>query len=55
MSKQSEYIKNFLQGSENNDQGSKESENRRYISRICDIILNEVNELLAVGEGYFTL
>ena len=49
MSKQSEYIKNFLQSNETNDQSSKESETRRYVSRICDIILNEVNEIVAVA------
>ncbi len=25
------------------------------MSRICEINLNEMNELLVVGEGYFTL
>jgi hypothetical protein len=55
MAKQSEYIKTFLQGSEATDQTSKESESRRYIARICDIILNEVNEVLSAAEGYFTL
>ena len=40
MTKQTEYIKNFLQSNSGNDLNSKESETRRYVSRICDISLN---------------
>lgn len=43
LAKQSENIRNFLQPSENNDQSSKESENRRYTNRISEIAFSEFN------------
>lgn len=55
MTKQGEYIKNFLQGNQASDQSSKQSQNRRYISRISDIVLNDVNEIIVVAEKYFTI
>jgi hypothetical protein len=55
MLRQTEYIKNFLQAGTASDNSSKESETRRYVSRICDISLNEMTELLNAGEHYFSL
>jgi hypothetical protein len=55
MNKQTQYIKNFLQGNEASDPTSKESESRRYIARICDITIGEMTELLNAAEQFFTL
>lgn len=52
---QGDYLKNFLGLQQNEDAASKESETRRYISRICEITLSEITDLIAIGEGYFSL
>ena len=55
MNKQNQYIKNFLQTQATSGNSSPESEIRRYVNRVFDISVNEINSLLLEGEKYFTI